>query len=81
MIFFCIYFFIALQLAELWPKRLMDNHGIKRAICRAKERRRASNGDLGKEMVSTKLLVCLFVSMISVISLSVVTHSSAPFFN
>ncbi|XP_010537363.1 PREDICTED: ubinuclein-1-like isoform X3 [Tarenaya hassleriana] len=30
------------ELAELWPDRLMDNHGIKRAICRAKERRRAS---------------------------------------
>ncbi|KAM7260005.1 hypothetical protein ACFE04_015746 [Oxalis oulophora] len=29
------------QLAELWPKGFMDNHGIKRAICRAKERRRA----------------------------------------
>ena len=58
MIFFCIYFLFALQLAELWPKKLMDNHGIKRAICRAKERRRASNGDLGKEMVSKKLLHC-----------------------
>ncbi|XP_061372174.1 ubinuclein-1 isoform X2 [Gastrolobium bilobum] len=29
------------QLAELWPNGYMDNHGIKRAICRAKERRRA----------------------------------------
>lgn len=29
------------ELAELWPNGLMDNHGIKRAICRAKERRRA----------------------------------------
>ncbi|GAB4844131.1 hypothetical protein Ancab_037438 [Ancistrocladus abbreviatus] len=29
------------ELAELWPKGVMDNHGIKRAICRAKERRRA----------------------------------------
>ncbi|KAJ4700760.1 Wound-responsive family protein, putative isoform 1 [Melia azedarach] len=28
------------ELAELWPKGFMDNHGIKRAICRAKERRR-----------------------------------------
>ncbi|CDY40880.1 BnaCnng09710D [Brassica napus] len=43
------------NLAELWPKRLMDNHGIKRAICRAKERRRASNGDLGKEMDQGKI--------------------------
>ena len=29
------------QLAQLWPNGFMDNHGIKRAICRAKERRRA----------------------------------------
>lgn len=29
-----------IQLAELWPSGFMDNHGIKRAICRAKERRR-----------------------------------------
>ncbi|OMO50361.1 hypothetical protein CCACVL1_30488 [Corchorus capsularis] len=29
------------ELAQLWPNGLMDNHGIKRAICRAKERRKA----------------------------------------
>ncbi|XP_058724539.1 ubinuclein-1-like isoform X3 [Vicia villosa] len=29
------------ELAALWPNGCMDNHGIKRAICRAKERRRA----------------------------------------
>ncbi|KAL2317841.1 hypothetical protein Fmac_031717 [Flemingia macrophylla] len=29
------------ELAELWPNGFMDNHGIKRAICRSKERRRA----------------------------------------
>ncbi|KAK4572699.1 hypothetical protein RGQ29_030932 [Quercus rubra] len=29
------------ELAQLWPNGFMDNHGIKRAICRAKERRRA----------------------------------------
>ncbi|KAF1893891.1 hypothetical protein Lal_00002434 [Lupinus albus] len=29
------------ELAELWPSGCMDNHGIKRGICRAKERRRA----------------------------------------
>ncbi|KAF8103590.1 hypothetical protein N665_0188s0517 [Sinapis alba] len=38
------------NLAELWPNRLMDNHGIKRAICRAKERRRALHVNPGKEM-------------------------------
>ncbi|GLT55838.1 hypothetical protein SLA2020_289260 [Shorea laevis] len=31
-----------IELAELWPNGLMDNHGIKRAICKAKERQRAS---------------------------------------
>ncbi|KAI3707505.1 hypothetical protein L6452_26092 [Arctium lappa] len=29
-----------IQLAALWPKGTMDNHGIQNAICRAKERRR-----------------------------------------
>uniref|UniRef100_A0A5B7AJ93 Putative ubinuclein-2-like isoform X1 n=1 Tax=Davidia involucrata TaxID=16924 RepID=A0A5B7AJ93_DAVIN len=29
------------ELAELWPNGFMDNHGIKRAICRAKDRKRA----------------------------------------
>ncbi|XP_023645079.1 ubinuclein-1 isoform X2 [Capsella rubella] len=43
------------NLAELWPNRLMDNHGIKRAICRAKERQKALYGNLGKEMDQTKM--------------------------
>ncbi|XP_070056025.1 ubinuclein-1 isoform X1 [Nicotiana tomentosiformis] len=29
------------ELAGFWPNGFMDNHGIKRAICRAKDRRRA----------------------------------------
>lgn len=29
------------ELAELWPKGFMDNHGIKRAIYRAKDRKKA----------------------------------------
>ncbi|KAE8716342.1 Wound-responsive family protein, putative isoform 2 [Hibiscus syriacus] len=29
------------ELAQLWPNGMMDNHEIKRAICKAKERRRA----------------------------------------
>lgn len=29
------------ELAGCWPNGFMDNHGIKRAICRAKDRRRA----------------------------------------
>ncbi|KAE8728347.1 Wound-responsive family protein, putative isoform 2 [Hibiscus syriacus] len=29
------------ELAQLWPHGMMDNHEIKRAICREKERRRA----------------------------------------
>ncbi|CAH2033539.1 unnamed protein product [Thlaspi arvense] len=40
------------NLAELWPNKLMDNHGIKRAICRAKERQRAL---YGKEMDQPKM--------------------------
>jgi len=48
--FLCLYIYIYIlnfqfsclpQLAELWPSGYMDNHGIKRGICRAKERRRA----------------------------------------
>ncbi|CAL1362553.1 unnamed protein product [Linum trigynum] len=30
-----------MELVGLWPSGTMDNHGIKRAICRAKDRRRA----------------------------------------
>ncbi|CAL1412534.1 unnamed protein product [Linum trigynum] len=30
-----------MELVGLWPSGSMDNHGIKRAICRAKDRRRA----------------------------------------
>ncbi|KAJ4951250.1 hypothetical protein NE237_028082 [Protea cynaroides] len=29
------------ELAELWPSGCMDNHGIKNAVCRSKERKRA----------------------------------------
>ncbi|XP_019154804.1 PREDICTED: uncharacterized protein LOC109151311 isoform X2 [Ipomoea nil] len=29
------------ELATYWPNGIMDNHGIKRAICRAKDRRKA----------------------------------------
>lgn len=32
------------ELAELWPEGFMDNHGIKRAICRAKDRKKAVHG-------------------------------------
>ncbi|KAJ6681606.1 CAPZ-INTERACTING PROTEIN [Salix koriyanagi] len=46
------------ELSQLWPSGLMDNHGIKRAICREKERRRAvycRNKDLEK-IKSKKML-------------------------
>ncbi|KAL4590435.1 hypothetical protein LXL04_003364 [Taraxacum kok-saghyz] len=36
-----------IQLAQLWPKRTMDNHGIRNAICRAKERRRTLLQEIG----------------------------------
>ncbi|KAK1361411.1 HUN domain-containing protein [Heracleum sosnowskyi] len=32
------------ELAELWPKGCMDNHRIKLAICRAKDRKKAVHG-------------------------------------
>lgn len=44
---FCWFFFfqiyiwtLVIQLAQLWPSGFMDNHGIKGAICRSKERKR-----------------------------------------
>ncbi|AEE30125.1 Ubinuclein-1 [Arabidopsis thaliana] len=43
------------NLAELWPNRLMDYRGIKHAIFRAKERRKALYGNLAKEMDQTKM--------------------------
>ncbi|XP_074272591.1 ubinuclein-2-like isoform X2 [Silene latifolia] len=41
------------ELAQLWPKGVMDNHGIKRAICRAKERKRTLD-DKNKEQEKIK---------------------------
>ncbi|KAL8167586.1 LOW QUALITY PROTEIN: hypothetical protein V2J09_009085 [Rumex salicifolius] len=41
------------ELAQLWPKGVMDNHGIKRAICHSKERRRTLH-DRNKEHGSMK---------------------------
>ncbi|XP_043721486.1 ubinuclein-1-like isoform X2 [Telopea speciosissima] len=34
------------ELAELWPSGCMDNHGIKNAVCRSKERKRALHNRL-----------------------------------
>ncbi|CAJ2674514.1 unnamed protein product [Trifolium pratense] len=46
------------DLAELWPNGCMDNHGIKRAICRAKERRRAlHNRNKDQENIKRKELL------------------------
>ncbi|KAJ1387375.1 hypothetical protein SESBI_40035 [Sesbania bispinosa] len=46
------------ELAELWPNGYMDNHGIKRGICRAKERRRASyNKHKDQEKIKRKKLL------------------------
>ncbi|XP_038700385.1 ubinuclein-1-like isoform X2 [Tripterygium wilfordii] len=44
------------ELAELWPNGFMDNHGIKRAICRAKERRRALYTQHKETIKNKKLL-------------------------
>ncbi|GMI78385.1 Ubinuclein 1 [Hibiscus trionum] len=46
------------ELAQLWPNGMMDNHEIKRAICRAKERRRARyNRRLDQEKVKRKKML------------------------
>ncbi|KAL9313655.1 hypothetical protein ACSQ67_019107 [Phaseolus vulgaris] len=46
------------ELAELWPSGYMDNHGIKRGICRAKERRRALyNKHKDQEKIKRKKLL------------------------
>ncbi|KAE8735115.1 Wound-responsive family protein, putative isoform 2 [Hibiscus syriacus] len=45
------------ELAQLWPNGMMDNHDIKRAICRAKERRRARyNRRKDQEKMRKKML-------------------------
>ncbi|KAF5806342.1 hypothetical protein HanRHA438_Chr05g0229181 [Helianthus annuus] len=45
------------ELAELFPKGCMDNHGIKRAICRAKDRRKALYKRKDQEKVKRKKIV------------------------
>ncbi|KAI7740553.1 hypothetical protein M8C21_023921 [Ambrosia artemisiifolia] len=45
------------ELAELFPKGCMDNHGIKRAICRAKDRRKALHRRKDQENVKRKKIV------------------------
>ncbi|RRT54474.1 hypothetical protein GW17_00053320, partial [Ensete ventricosum] len=53
--YFFIYMFIpTFQLAELWPSGSMDNVGIKDAIQRSKERKRAIYGQ-------HKVLISLFI--------------------
>ncbi|XP_060198306.1 ubinuclein-1-like [Lycium barbarum] len=46
------------ELAGFWPNGFMDNHGIKRGICRAKDRRRALNARRkdGEKIRRNKLL-------------------------
>lgn len=46
------------ELAGYWPNGFMDNHGIKRAICRAKDRRRALHARRkdGEKLRRNKLL-------------------------
>ncbi|GMH21599.1 hypothetical protein Nepgr_023441 [Nepenthes gracilis] len=48
------------ELAELWPKGVMDNHGIKRAICRAKERKRGQQDRIKEqEKIKRKKLMAM----------------------
>ncbi|KAK1407681.1 hypothetical protein QVD17_39303 [Tagetes erecta] len=42
------------ELAELWPKGCMDNHGIKRAICRAKDRKKTLQRHKEQENIKRK---------------------------
>ncbi|XP_047307382.1 ubinuclein-1-like isoform X2 [Impatiens glandulifera] len=44
------------ELAKLWPEGFMDNHGIKRAICRAKSRQKALHSGQ-KEKIKKKKMV------------------------
>ncbi|KAF5467909.1 hypothetical protein F2P56_012113 [Juglans regia] len=44
------------ELAGLWPVGFMDNHGIKRAICKAKERRRALHSRHKEKIRRKKML-------------------------
>ncbi|XP_031393427.1 ubinuclein-1-like isoform X1 [Punica granatum] len=39
------------ELAQLWPNGFMDNHGIKSAICRSKERKRVVLNNRHKDQV------------------------------
>ncbi|XP_019415929.1 PREDICTED: uncharacterized protein LOC109327305 isoform X3 [Lupinus angustifolius] len=45
------------ELADLWPNGCMDNHGIKRGICRAKERRRTLSKHKDQENMKRKKLL------------------------
>ncbi|KAI3513540.1 hypothetical protein L1887_20876 [Cichorium endivia] len=42
------------ELAEMWPQGFMDNHGIRGAICRAKDRRKALHRNKGQEKLKRK---------------------------
>ncbi|KAL8141260.1 hypothetical protein V2J09_007281 [Rumex salicifolius] len=54
----CHYLVLFLKLAALWSEGVMDNHGIKRAICRSKERRRTVHDrNKEQEIVKRKKLV------------------------
>ncbi|XP_071704167.1 ubinuclein-2-like [Rutidosis leptorrhynchoides] len=44
-----------IQLASLWPKGTMDNHGIRNAICRSKERRRVSLREKEREYCNAEM--------------------------
>ncbi|GAB2240445.1 hypothetical protein Droror1_Dr00020963 [Drosera rotundifolia] len=47
------------ELAELWPKGAMNNHGIKRAICRAKERRKEHDRNKEQENIKRRKKLAL----------------------
>ncbi|CAH1454246.1 unnamed protein product [Lactuca virosa] len=45
------------ELAEFWPKGCMDNHGVKKAIVRAKDRRKALHRQKEQEKMKRKKLL------------------------
>ncbi|KAI7740554.1 hypothetical protein M8C21_023922 [Ambrosia artemisiifolia] len=56
------------QLAELFPKGCMDNHGIKRAICRAKDRRKALHRRKDQENMKRKKIVPTKTETVTVVT-------------
>ncbi|XP_071702494.1 ubinuclein-1-like [Rutidosis leptorrhynchoides] len=66
------------ELAQLWPKGCMDKHGIKQAILRAKERKKALHMRKDQEKMKRKKLRAPKTETVNVdpVSVSQVQHTS-----